>query len=144
MSILIPYNSFTSWPPADGGWTVASDQALQTAGFAPGVGIAPEGVYASDPNTVINTVNNYSGSAAQLTWNKNNKQRDLDNYLDTHFDLLAFIRDGTVTTTTGVNVSNFLSNTVNNYRILRNNISNAPNVGAVNAIDVTQGWPSNP
>lgn len=72
------------------------------------------------------------------------KQAQLDALFDIKFDLAKFIRAGTATTVTAANVGTFLSQITNNYRTLRASIAAAASVAAVNAIDVTAGWPSNP
>jgi hypothetical protein len=72
------------------------------------------------------------------------KQAALDALLDNNFDLKAFIRGGTSTLISGVNVGVFLATIANNYRTLRASIANAGSVATVNAININSGWPANP
>lgn len=111
-----------------------------------GIGIyrAPDGIYADDPAKAEAFANDYSGSAAELTYWRSIWKARLDAMFDKHFDLAQFVRDGTVTTITGTQVGNFLASVTNNYRSLRSQISSAATVAAVKAIDITSGWPNNP
>lgn len=79
-----------------------------------------------------------------LWYAKMKKQSELDAYMDAHFDLVAFIRGGTVTNVTGAQSSAFLASTTNNYRTLRAAATAAANIAAVNAVNVASGWPANP
>jgi hypothetical protein len=72
------------------------------------------------------------------------KQARLDQILNDHVDIGGLVRDGTVTTITGTQVSNFLASGTNNYRSLRAQIAAATTAAQANAIDVTAGWPANP
>lgn len=72
------------------------------------------------------------------------KQTALDAFLDTNFDFKAFIRAGTTATLTGAQVGTFIATIANNYRSIRASITSAATVGAVNAININSGWPSNP
>lgn len=72
------------------------------------------------------------------------KQAQLDALFDAKFDLAKFIRAGTATAVTAANIGTFLAQITNNYRTLRASIAGAASVSAVNAIDATSGWPSNP
>ena len=95
--------------------------------------------------TIVNSLaQTYPNSAQHLSFVKNLKQAELDAFAGSHFGLINFVVDGTITNTTGTQVGNFLSSGTNNYRTIRNNISNAPDVATVNAINVKNGWPANP
>ena len=124
-------------PLPDGFLSVASSQGLA-------VEIAPDGIYASDAIAVQALFASYSGSASELQWQQQQKQSALDILFNEHFDLAAFIRNGTVIGITATQVGTFLATIVNNYRTLRANIAAATSLAQVQAIDVTKGWPSNP
>jgi hypothetical protein len=79
-----------------------------------------------------------------LAYAQSIKQASLDAFLDANFDFKAFIRAGTVTSLTGVQVGTFIAAISNNYRLLRAAIAAAATVGAVNAININSGWPANP
>ena len=72
------------------------------------------------------------------------KKEQLDIFFDKNFDLAKFIKTGTVSTITGAQIGTFLAQMTNNYRTLKSNIASAATIPAVQAIDVTSGWPSNP
>jgi hypothetical protein len=80
----------------------------------------------------------------QLVFVQAQKQGQLDGFFNVHFDLAAFIRDGTITTITAAQVGTFIATIANNYRSKRAAIAAALTITAVNAIDVTTGWPANP
>lgn len=75
---------------------------------------------------------------------KQKKQAALDAFLDANFDFKAFIRAGTVSNLTGAQVGTFIASSSNNYRSIKASIAAASTVAAVNAINVTTGWPANP
>jgi len=79
-----------------------------------------------------------------LAWWKTYWQLQLDTLLDNNFDLKAFIRAGNSTSVTGTQVGNFLATITDNYRSLRASIAAAASVAAVQAININNGWPSNP
>lgn len=84
-----------------------------------------------------------TASAATLPELKYIKQTALDTEFDDNFDIPAFIRGGTATVT-AANVGNFIAQITNNYRTLRAQIAAAATPTALNAIDITSGWPANP
>jgi hypothetical protein len=94
-----------------------------------------------DPTDSVNVGDDMT---AVLWYVRMRKQEDLDEYLDTNFDFTAFIRAGTVTTTTGTQVAAFIAANNNRYRVLRASIAAASTIAAINAIVVTTGWPANP
>jgi hypothetical protein len=106
--------------------------------------IRPDGLHVSDTALASSTLSTYGGSASELSWNKTQKQAALDAFFDANFDLKAFIRAGSATNVTGAGVGTFLATITNNYRSLRASIAAAANVAAVNAINISSGWPSNP
>jgi hypothetical protein len=108
------------------------------------VHVFPDGVF-SDHKTQLESLRaTYTGSAAELTWHKAQRQEQLDNLLDNNFDLKAFIRAGTATNVTGTNIGNFLATINNNYRTKRAAIAAAATVAAVAAVAINAGWPNNP
>lgn len=116
--------------------------AFQTQGHF--VAQAPEGWLVDDAAAFLTFVSAYSGSATELSWSKTQKQTALDTLFDANFDLAKFIRAGTLTTVTAAQFGTFLATITNNYRSLRAQIATASTVAAVNAINVSSGWPSNP
>lgn len=91
-----------------------------------------------------------ANDAARATYNaslpgaKQAMQLALDAMFDAQFDLKAFIRGGTISTVTAVQVGSFLAQITNNYRSLRSQISAATTVAQVQAININAGWPANP
>lgn len=98
---------------------------------------------AGDKAAVQALIAGYAGSAAELAQHKAAKQAALDALFDANFDLAKFIRGGTASAITGANVSAFLATITNNYRSLRASIAAAATVAAVDAINVSAGWPAN-
>lgn len=117
-------------------------QTIESQGHS--IANAPDGWYSGDAAAAQIIINSYSGSASELSWWQRQQQASLDALFDARFDLAKFIRGGTVTTITATNVGNFLAQITNNYRSLRASIAAATTVAAVQAIDVTTGWPANP
>lgn len=115
---------------------------LEAAGII--VTNGPNGWQVSDLAAAEAIVAGFANGAAELAYHKFQKQQALDDAFDQHFDLAKFIRGGTATNVTAVNVGTFLATITNNYRTLRTNISGAANVAAVDAINILSGWPANP
>jgi hypothetical protein len=131
------------WPTPVFGVRETLDQDLINAGFGGSI-LSPDGIHVGDVTIAQNSLNTYVGSAKELSFNQSAKQAALDTYLNTNFNLVAFIRAGTVTSVTGTQLANFLATINNNYRTLRAQIAAATTVAQVNAINVNSGWPSNP
>lgn len=103
----------------------------------------PCGESTNPPSVEIDTTDS-RWVAALLANARRNKQELLDIQFQTRFDLIKFIQQGTATNVTGTQVGNFLASTTNNYRSLKASIATAATPAAVNAIDITAGWPANP
>lgn len=106
--------------------------------------VSPDGLIVSDVAAAQAFINRYTGSVEELAFSKARQQTALDEFFNAHFDLAAFIRGGATTGLTGAQVGTFLAAIANNYRTLRVSIASAANVAAVNAVNVSSGWPANP
>lgn len=80
----------------------------------------------------------------QIALVKAAKQAELIAYFRRFFDLTEFVLAGSLNTVTVTQLNNFQVQIINNERTLRANIAAAATISAVNAIDLTAGWPSNP
>jgi hypothetical protein len=140
----IPVANIPGWPNPPPGLMPACQKSLDDAQISGSVSMRAQGLHTPDVANTTAVLNSYSGGTDELNFAKNDKQTRLDTLVDENFDLKAFIRDGTITTVTGANVGNYLAQITNNYRSLRSQIANAASVAAVNAINLNQGWPSNP
>lgn len=105
---------------------------------------SPHSWLVSNASAVQAIYDTYAGGSDELEWNRTQLQGQLDTNLNNNFNLIAFIRDGTLTTLTGTNVANFLANSTNNYRSLRQQIASATTLAQLQAININAGWPSNP
>jgi hypothetical protein len=132
---IIPVTSIPGWPTPLAGIM----QQLPVAAF-----LSPNGLNVADVPTAEDYLSTYSGSAAQLSWNQQQLQAQLDALLDDKSDLVAFICAGTNSSLTATNVGGFLASITNNYRSLRAQISAATSLAQLQAININQGWPSNP
>jgi hypothetical protein len=132
---VIPVTSIPGWPTPLAGIL----QQLPVAAF-----LSPNGLNVADVATAEDYLSTYSGSAAQLSWNQQQLQAQLDALLDDKFDLVAFIRGGTNSFLTATNVGTVLATITNHYRSLRVQISSATSLAQLQAININQGWPSNP
>jgi hypothetical protein len=130
------------WPAVVAGARESLDDTLSASSFSTSM-MAPEGLHVGDIPTATSFLNSYVGSSTELSWNKDNKKAALDTYFTTYFDLTEFIMQGTVQVS-ATNVGNFIAQITNNYRSLKSQIANAANMTALNAIDITKGWPNNP
>lgn len=103
--------------------------------WAPGFGLTVRPALPSDQLTVAALALPDAKAAAQVA---------LDTLFSANFDIAGFIRGGAATGITGAGIGNFLATITNNYRTLRASIAAAPNVAALNAINIYSGWPANP
>lgn len=112
--------------------------ALEEAGIF--IANRSDGWVCSDPAAAEAIIASYNPLPTQ----KAEKQAALDKFFDEHFELARFIREGTATNVTGTQVGTFLANVTNRYRTLRASIAAAADQGALDAINIATGWPSNP
>lgn len=139
----VPSASIPGWPNPAVGVYDCLEAALFQAGFS-GCSMMPEGLWAGDVAFADNFLSTYVGSTTELEWHRTQLQAQLDTNLNNNFNLIAFIRAGTISTLTGTNVANFLANSSNNYRKLRDQISSATTIAQLQAVNINAGWPSNP
>jgi hypothetical protein len=130
------------WPFPLAGSREQLDETLKANGFALSI-LSPDGLFVGDVTTATNFLPAYPGSASELSFNRTAKKDELDAYFRTYFDLTNFIMQGTVQVS-ATNVGNFIAQITNNYRSLKSQIASAANMTALNAIDITKGWPNNP
>jgi len=82
--------------------------------------------------------------ATWLPFHKKAKLTRLTDLMQSHVDLFRLIDGGTLTTVTAAQFGNFWATATNNYRTLKAAINAALTPSAVDAIDITAGWPANP
>jgi hypothetical protein len=124
--------------PLPDGWHQAAVAALVTAGFPTFCTRSPNGIETADAPTVLAVLSNFVGSAAELTYHRERKQKELDAHFDETHDFHHIVRSGH-----GAMTPQHFSEIANNYRALRNQIAIAEKIEDIAAIDVKSGWPAN-
>jgi hypothetical protein len=133
---IIPLTSIPGWPTPLAGIM----QQLPVAAF-----LSPNGLNVADVTTAENYLSTYAGSTAQLSWNQQQHQAQLNALLEHKLDLVAFICAEANSSMDATNVATTLLATVaDNYRSLRAQISAATSLGQLQAINIYQGWPRSP
>lgn len=96
--------------------------------------------YVSDVAAARAIATGYNPLAAQ----KRERLARLDEAADVRLNLPAIMRAGSATNVTAAQISGYLAQATNRYRVLRAAVQGAADLAALRAIDFTTGWPSNP
>ena len=108
--------------------------------------LAPDGLHTNDTTQMqaLLTAVQSSPTTATLAYWQALTQTALDSFYQTNFNFDFLVRGGQSTTITGAQIGSAIATIVNNYRSIRASIAQASTIAAVQAINVTSGWPSNP